>query len=61
MCGRLSWGWKSTHNRKNKGKLSSGLTSISILGNSKKCVYQSDCILWLRELLLPLECFNSIG
>ena len=29
--------------------------------NSEKCVYQCDCILWLRELLLPLECFNSIG
>lgn len=35
MCGRLPWGWKSTHNRKNKGQLPGGLTSISILSESK--------------------------
>lgn len=46
---------------KNKGQLPSGLTLIFILCNSKKCVYQCDCILWLRELLVLLECFNSIG
>ena len=61
MCVRLSWGGSLPNNCNNQEQLSSGLTSISILGNSKKCVYQSDCILWLRELLLLLECFNSIG
>ena len=50
-----------SNNRNNKGQLSSVLTSIFILCNSKKCVYQCDCILWRRELLLLLECFNSIG
>ena len=35
MGGRLPWGWKSTHNRKNKGQLPGGLTSISILSDSK--------------------------